>query len=290
MLENSLRRLIFVIRIRLSVARSNFNLERAFGRLPLLDVLPKYAAISGVVLLAVVFSVFHFNSKKQVLVKNIVVASKPAPKPQTRREVISQGTPITQPTSLQTPQELAIRPDHFVLAVDKSKKLLFVLKEFTDAYQVVKIYDISLGRKIGAKEEEGDLKTPSGFYQIVDIKEGRDLPEMYGPRAFVTNYPNRYDIAKGRSGGGIWVHGSKTGTRTLDSHGCVVLDNANLMRLEEWVHKNTPIAIFPEEFSLPVVGGKVEKKFISAEFFYGEEAKTLGPITSNSPVTGRIPG
>ncbi len=71
-------------------------------------------------------------------------------------------------------------------------------------------------------------------------------------------------------GGGIWLHGSGQGKRTPDTHGCVVLDDDSVKSLEQWVRVNTPVAIFPDSFQLPVQGGRLDKKFLSMEFFYGD--------------------
>lgn len=305
----SLDRRIFIAKTKLTVAYSNFTVNMAFGRHPIVESAPKYAALFGSILVAfMLVSVLprhipklpSFDSVRASMQKLArVTLPKPLPTPariptqaknSPKIEAPAKTAVPTPPTApapqsvpppeitaslpsltVTPPESVEVYPD-YAIAVDKSKKILFVLKNKADSYEVLKIYDISLGRKVGMKKSEGDLKTPSGFYQIIDVKSGRDLPDYYGPKAFVTNYPNRFDQASGRGGGGIWIHGSK-GRRTLGSHGCVVLDNKNLMNLEAWVGKNTPVAIFPEEFSLPVVDGKVEKKYISAGFFYGDQIK-----------------
>ncbi|MFQ5433133.1 MAG: L,D-transpeptidase family protein, partial [Nitrospinota bacterium] len=120
------------------------------------------------------------------------------------------------------------------------------------------------------KEKEGDLKTPVGYYRIVEVKDGDTLPSIYGPRAFVLNYPNSFDTALGRTGGGIWLHGSGKGKRTPDTRGCVELDDDKIIALGDWVGIDTAVAIFPENFSLPVVNGRLEKQYISTRFFYGD--------------------
>lgn len=282
----SFDRRVFIVKTRLSVAYSNFTLNMAFGRYPAVESVPKYAAYFATAIMVVVMlslaprlveppKNFHNFAAFQKSMEHRAArtpAPREVPPPPAPQQASLPSIPLTTP-SIQEAYPT------YALAVDKSKKVLLVLKSTPDYFEVVKVYDISLGRKIGTKEEKGDLKTPSGYYQIVDIKEGRDLPSYYGPKAFVTNYPNSFDVASGRSGGGIWVHGSKGEKRNLDSHGCVVLDNKNLLRLETWVRKSTPIAIFPEEFSLPVVDGKVEKKYISTDFFYGEQAKTINRLT-----------
>ncbi|MBI3793494.1 MAG: L,D-transpeptidase family protein [Nitrospinae bacterium] len=288
MLKNVLRRLVYVLKIRVSVAYSNFKINRTFGRYPSLDKLPMVGAvvISFLIALSLVAVVSHFDVRRQPHKVGPIAFVGSKTIVESGRDVISQGTPPRSLESMLT-QPNGVVSDNYVLAVDKSRKMLFVLREIGDSYHVVRNYDISLGRKIGDKQTEGDLKTPSGLYQIIEIKSGRELPDIYGPKAFVTNYPNSFDVASGRGGGGIWLHGSKTGKRNPDSHGCVVLDNQNLLRLDEWVHKSTPIAIFPEDFSLPVKDGKVDKKYISVDFFYGNQLRETGPVTQNNGVSTR---
>jgi len=283
------------------VAYSNFSVNMAFGRHPALEAAPKFAALLGTLVVAFVLvsslprhlpALPHFNSLNFTAQKQTakVVPHKARPSAPVTPVTPPQNTPAitaSLPALTVTPPRVLEEYPGYAIAVDKSKKILLVLKNNSDAYEVVKVYDISLGRKVGMKQQEGDLKTPSGFYQIVEIKSGRNLPTYYGPKAFVTNYPNVFDQASGRGGGGIWIHGSKGGGRNQNSHGCVVLDNKNLMNLEAWVGKNTPVAIFPEDFSLPVVDGKVEKKYISTGFFYGDQIK---PANRASGEGGGSPG
>jgi len=160
--------------------------------------------------------------------------------------------------------------------VDKHNRRLFILKEGPEYFEVVQDYGISLGQMIGSKEKEGDLRTPEGYYRIVEVKDGDTLPSIYGPRAFVLNYPNSFDTALGRTGGGIWLHGSGQGQRTPDTRGCVELDDDKIIALSDWVGIDTAVAIFPENFSLPVVDGRIEKQYISTRFFYGD----ISDITS----------
>ena len=54
------------------------------------------------------------------------------------------------------------------------------------------------------------------------------MPELYGVAALTLNYPNSWDKQKGRTGSGIWLHGTPRNTFSrapLASRGCVVLNN-----------------------------------------------------------------
>lgn len=256
-----LARRLFIWRTRLNVELSNFAVTRAF----LTGFFPWKAVAAPI---AVAVAMLFFTSAAWLSYftgtgADNAVAAVPAIK----EPVISQI-----PGSLPEPAieaEPDIRPT-YTIAVDKHNSRLLILKEDPEYFEVVQEYKISLGQMIGSKEKEGDLKTPVGYYRIVEVKDGDTLPSIYGPRAFVLNYPNSFDTALGRTGGGIWLHGSGKGKRTPDTRGCVELDDDKIIALGDWVGIDTAVAIFPENFSLPVVNGRLEKQYISTRFFYGD--------------------
>ena len=73
----------------------------------------------------------------------------------------------------------------------------------------LKTYRISLGKKpVGAKEREGDKRTPEGFYWL----DWRKISDRYN-LAIHVSYPNVTDAAKARRegvppGGMIMIHGT----------------------------------------------------------------------------------
>jgi murein L,D-transpeptidase YafK len=73
------------------------------------------------------------------------------------------------------------------------------------------------------------------------------LPDFYGSGALPINYPNEWDKANGRSGSGIWLHGTPSDSYSrppLSSDGCVVLTNPDLYRLSNSVEiGKTPVVI-----------------------------------------------
>ncbi|MBI5636470.1 MAG: L,D-transpeptidase family protein [Nitrospinae bacterium] len=257
-------RWVFITETRLKVAYHNYVAERAFAPrrgsiAPPFPFSPQLAAGAAALMLLTAGGAAFIGRTPSVTAM-----------PSIAMPVISNAN-FPEPKAPAIPVPLPAPPD-FAIAVDKANKLLLVLKDEGDHYTVIRQFDISLGRIVGTKEREGDMRTPVGFYRITEVKDGRLLPKIYGPRVFVTNYPNSFDVARGRTGGGIWLHGSGQGKRTPDTHGCVVLDDDNVKNLEQWVRVNTPVAIFPDSFHLPVQGGRLDKKFLSMEFFYGDEA------------------
>jgi hypothetical protein len=63
---------------------------------------------------------------------------------------------------------------------------------------------------------------------------GPKLPDFYGTGALPLSYPNEWDKRNGRSGYGIWLHGTPSDNFSrppLSSDGCVVLANPDLQNL-----------------------------------------------------------
>jgi lipoprotein-anchoring transpeptidase ErfK/SrfK len=153
------------------------------------------------------------------------------------------------------------------VVVDKSRRELFVLEETQDNYMIVARYPVSLGSERGDKIEQGDNRTPEGLYRITEIKNEK-LPQKYGPRAYVLNYPNDLDQRQSKSGYGIWIHGSGMGDKTKPTEGCVQLNDFHVIELGEYVSEGSPVYIFPEGFELPIENGAIQKNVIRPETLY----------------------
>ncbi len=138
----------------------------------------------------------------------------------------------------------------FAILVDKTKKELLVVQNLERYLKVVERFPVSLGKSPGNKKREGDMKTPEGKYKIINIKKDAELLPRYGPMAFVLNYPNETDMAMGKTGSGIWIHGTEGEKITPDTKGCVEINNANLMKLAEYAGNGTPVIILPEESNI----------------------------------------
>lgn len=134
--------------------------------------------------------------------------------------------------------------DNYVLKTAAQSHLLLVnlaenrlyLYQRQDNGRLKKIIDyyISMGRNGIGKVREGDRRTPVGVYHVVDMLPGNDLPDLYGVGALPLNYPNKWDENLGRTGSGIWLHGTPSDTyirAPKASRGCVVLNNNAMQRL-----------------------------------------------------------
>lgn len=133
-----------------------------------------------------------------------------------------------------------------VVVVDKKAKTLKVLEHQQGQSHLKLTQEVIVG-KTGAKEKEGDLKTPVGVYEV----RRRFTPSdpFYGPVAFALSYPNTMDRLQGKNGHGIWIHGYPLDGSERDdlTKGCVVMTNDLLNIFDGVVGKNRAITIISEE-------------------------------------------
>lgn len=134
-----------------------------------------------------------------------------------------------------------------VLVVDAKRSRLYVYEHINGKLKFLTDYYISQGKFGMNKLKSGDQKTPIGVYYITGRVGGPHLPDFYGSGALPINYPNDWDRLKGRSGSGIWLHGTPADNFSrppLSSDGCVVLANPDLSRLSASVEVGkTPLVI-----------------------------------------------
>lgn len=138
----------------------------------------------------------------------------------------------------------------FGILVDKRKKELLVVQNIGRYPKVVEKFSVSLGKYPGDKEREGDMKTPEGRYKIIDIKKNTRLLPQYGPMVFVLNYPNEMDQIMGKTGSGIWIHGTANDEITPDTKGCIAINNRDLLRFARYASNGTPVVILPAESNI----------------------------------------
>ena len=125
--------------------------------------------------------------------------------------------------------------------------------------ETIKSYRISLGKQPnGAKQREGDLRTPEGFYWI-DWRKPSDKYQL----SLHISYPNASDTAQAKArgvsaGGDVMIHGSsnlpqgKPQQALYDylpredwTHGCVAVSNQDMDELWANVKNGTKIRIYP---------------------------------------------
>lgn len=135
------------------------------------------------------------------------------------------------------------------LLVDKSQNRIYLFQRSGPGQPPHLLHDyyVSTGKRNGNKETAGDLRTPEGVYFITREIPDSKLPAKYGVVAFPTNYPNALDRHLGKTGEGIWLHGTDKlyySRPPMDSEGCVSMTNVDLSAISHLIEPGlTPIVI-----------------------------------------------
>jgi murein L,D-transpeptidase YafK len=160
----------------------------------------------------------------------------------------------------------AIDPDSQELPWARNEEYFIVIRRSCrtlDLFQwgrLVKSYPVVFGMNpMGPKLYQGDLRTPTGFYMIV---EKRVHPRW--ARFLLLDYPNNHDVqrysiamAEGKLprhengypdiGGAIGIHGSdkeEMNARNVDwTFGCISLTNRDVLELSSLAPVGTPVLI-----------------------------------------------
>jgi L,D-transpeptidase YnhG len=145
-------------------------------------------------------------------------------------------------------QFLALSPrTRHAIAVDASRARLYLFENSATGLKLIADYYISVGKSGLEKTLEGDQRTPLGVYYITSNLDPKSLKDFYGSGALPINYPNPLDQSRGKTGGGIWLHGTPPGQFSRApqaSDGCVVLANPDLERIIRTVEvRSTPVVI-----------------------------------------------
>lgn len=138
---------------------------------------------------------------------------------------------------------LASHSPEYLLAADKSRKLLFQVERLRNDPVITRQFDCIHGRREGDKQKEGDLRTPEGVYFITHkITQKLDFME-YGPHAFNLNYPNPADRLRGKTGSGIWLHSKGQPIAGLTTRGCMAIEQNEITDLVPILVPGTPVII-----------------------------------------------
>jgi L,D-transpeptidase YnhG len=142
--------------------------------------------------------------------------------------------------------QLSPRNKH-AIAIDTSRARLYLFQNGPDGLKLLADYYISVGKSGIEKAVEGDLRTPLGVYFVTSNLDPKSLKDFYGAGALPINYPNPYDARRGKTGSGIWLHGtppSQFSRSPKATDGCVVLANPDLERIIRTVEvRTTPVVI-----------------------------------------------
>lgn len=131
-----------------------------------------------------------------------------------------------------------------LIEVHKADRKMYLLA----GTEVVKTYDIQLGgNPVGAKQFEGDGKTPEGVY-VISHRNGRSAYHL----SLGISYPNPAQVAAAEAagkkpGGDIFIHGQPNRARRSGdwTAGCIAVSNKDIEEIYRMVNPGTVIRIFP---------------------------------------------
>ena len=106
------------------------------------------------------------------------------------------------------------------LRIFKASKELELWVQAREQFRLFRRYRIcAASGELGPKEQEGDLQSPEGFYEVTPERMN---PDSHYHLAFDLGYPNAYDQAYGRTGTALMVHGNCV------SAGCYAMTDADI--------------------------------------------------------------
>ncbi len=133
------------------------------------------------------------------------------------------------------------------IAIDTSRSRLYLFENRSTGLHLIADHYISIGKSGVEKNVDGDSRTPLGIYFITSNLDPKTLKDFYGSGALPINYPNELDTKRGKTGFGIWLHGTpptQFSRAPLATDGCVVLANPDLSHLIQTVEiRTTPVVI-----------------------------------------------
>lgn len=180
-------------------------------------------------------------------------------------------------------QFLALSPrNRHAIAIDASRSRLYLFENTPQQLKLVADFYISVGKSGVAKNVEGDARTPLGVYFIISNLDPKSLSDFYGAGALPINYPNVLDAKRGKTGRGIWLHGtppSQFSRAPQASDGCVVLSNPDLEFIIRTVEiRTTPVVIAPRLEWVPPHSVQAERKPFEHALDAWRDAKSRGDV------------
>jgi len=191
------------------------------------------------------------------------------------KEPPPEGTVPSQFLRLSTQTRTAI-------AVDAARSRLYLFTNGPSGLRLTGDYYVSVGKAGTIKSQEGDQRTPLGVYYITSNLDTKALNEFYGAGAMPLNYPNILDIKRGKSGSGIWLHGTppnqySRAPRSTD--GCLVLSNPDILTLIRHVSVGaTPIVVSSQLVWKPVQQLQAQARPFESALGAWRDAKVAGDL------------
>ncbi len=160
---------------------------------------------------------------------------------------VTAPAPVARPGAY--PSNLAQLPPSVqrALVFDLNDNRMHIYEAGASGATEVGDYFVAVGKNGIEKSREGDEKTPVGIYFVSSYIPGASLPAIYGVGAFPITYPNAWDRRLGRTGSGIWIHGTDKDEESLlpqSSRGCLTLRNADFLTMSQFVRiRRTPVIV-----------------------------------------------
>jgi len=168
------------------------------------------------------------------------------------------------------------------IAVDASRSRLYLFENSPAGLNLVADYYISVGKAGTAKIAEGDQRTPLGVYYITSNLDPKSLKDFYGSGALPISYPNILDSKRGKTGSGIWLHGTPPNQFSRPpqaTDGCVVLANPDLQHIIRTVEvRTTPVVIASQLQWVAPQKTRAESKPFEDALHGWRNAKTSGNL------------
>lgn len=160
------------------------------------------------------------------------------------------GTAVASLTALpeaEIPAPARMPERYHALVASKRDRTLFVYeRQGRGEWRKVASFPMVYGRWAGDKSDAGDRRTPEGRYWITSMRSGPSQGPLYGSLVFTLNYPTPQDIADGKGGEGIWIHGTEAGKAPSFTRGCLSISNEDMLKLADYADVGTPVAILPD--------------------------------------------
>ena len=143
------------------------------------------------------------------------------------------------------PESLILLPKGVnVVIVEKNTQRIYLYSSNNNLIYQKLNFQCSTGEISGIKLQQGDKKTPEGIYFFTDEYEDKDLTPVYGKKAFPIDYPNFIDKRENRGGSAIWLHGTNKKLKPINSNGCIVMQNKEILQMSQFLALNkTPIIL-----------------------------------------------
>ena len=169
------------------------------------------------------------------------------------------------------------------IAVDASRSRLYLFENTSNGIKLVADYYISVGKLGVEKSAEGDQRTPLGVYYITGRLKPSSLVDFYGVGALPINYPNPLDLKRGKTGSGIWLHGTPSeqfSRAPKASDGCVVMANPDLEHILTSVSSRTTPVVIAEKLNwVPKASLDTEKANFITTLMAWRQTKVQSDVT-----------